>query len=107
MKIEDHFTQSLELEVIPINQLYGHYLMASYLYYCLDQDTPWSDSQYDFVCKRLLAEWDSITHKLKGVCSRDLLEAGSGFTIKAHEYPRGLQHVATLWKEWGDTRGTK
>lgn len=93
------FLSYAELMKGPINAAYGYYLMASYLYYMLDRGTPFSDSEYDLLCRRLVKDYDDITHKLKHLTNKELLIAGSGYTIQLHSYPIGLRSTAELWSE--------
>ena len=79
-----------------INALYSHYLMSSYLYYKNLPVVPWSDVQFDMACKRLLLEWDDIDHIHKHLCSKEDLEAGTGFSI---DFPLQTQHAAMHWVE--------
>lgn len=63
--------------------LWNSYLVASYLYYVLDINVM-SDSDYDKLCKHLLEHFDELeSGKIwhKDLLSRDLLMAGSGFSI--------------------------
>lgn len=94
-----------ELMRSPINYVYGYYLMASYLYYVRYVDSPFTDPEFDQLCKRLLTEWDDVTHKNKNLSSPELLKAGTGYSIQAWEYPGGLRWCADRWKEAYDKRG--
>ena len=80
-----------------LNKLYGYYLMASYLYYQLDLECQWSDHEYDHVCRVLLDNWDKWDHRLKDLCNKELLAAGSGFSIQSWQYPYGLIDCALAW----------
>lgn len=53
-----------------------YYLMASYAYYIQD-DPIFTDGFYDTLAKRILDNWDNITHWHKNVLNKDDLEAGS------------------------------
>lgn len=63
------------------NMLIPHYLIHSYLYYGMD-DPVVSDAMFDTICKRLLVELDGLTHMHKHLVDRDLLVAGSGFSLQ-------------------------
>jgi hypothetical protein len=91
---------SIPLEEISINQMVSVYLMSSYLYYVLD-DPLMFDSEYDFVCKKLLASYDQITHIHKHLIDKDLLRAGSGFDIK---YTNMIISASKLWIKEADQR---
>lgn len=53
-----------------------YYLMASFAYYVQD-DPIFTDGFYDALAKKILDNWDSITHWHRDVLSKDDLEAGS------------------------------
>lgn len=58
------------------NMIVPYYLMLSYAYYV--QDSPLaSDGFYDKLARKLLKEWDNITHYHKHLIDKDALEAGS------------------------------
>lgn len=85
-----------DIHGMPINLLYVRYLMSSFLYYNDYPVLPYSDIQFDWVCKRLLDEWDSIEHMHKHLCSREALEAGTGFDIK---FTNMIKYSAIDWVE--------
>lgn len=78
------------------NRLVPYYLMASYLYYELDEETPLTDPEYDILCKRLHDEWEDISHIHKGLVRKDALLAGSGFYLSGR-YPLMVQSAAIQW----------
>lgn len=86
------------IDRMSLNELYGKYLCASYLYYIKMEDTPWSDHEFDMACNRLRDEWEFVTHRLKGLCDIELLQAGSGYAIPEARYPEGLIHAALAWQ---------
>lgn len=53
-----------------------YYLMASYAYYVQD-DPIFTDGFYDTLAKRILDNWNTITHRHRDVLNKDDLEAGS------------------------------
>lgn len=69
-----------------INMTVPYYLMASYAYYIQD-DPIFTDGFYDTLAKRILDNWDTITHRHRDVLSKDDLEAGSFLG----EYPSIVQ----------------
>ena len=73
------------------NLLVPYYLMNSYLYYKEDKSVL-LDSEFDLLCKRLDAEWDSIDHYHKDLIDRDDLSAGTGFGIS--NYPDRVKYGA-------------
>lgn len=74
------------------NVLVPWYLMASYLYYHRDESLL-RDETYDRLCKRLDAEWDSITHPHRDVVRRVELRAGSCF-LKIEDFPMVARSAA-------------
>ena len=59
-----------------LNLLVPWYLMAAYAYY-VEDDPILSDSFYDRLAQKLLANWDSIEHPHKKLLSKEQLEAGT------------------------------
>lgn len=59
-----------------INMAVPYYLMASYAYYVQD-DPIFTDGFYDGLAKKILDNWDNITHRHRDVLSKDDLAAGS------------------------------
>jgi len=89
---------------MPINLLFVRYVMASYLYYQMDSQTPWSDSDYDYACSKLKDEWDTITHQHKVYTSLDSLRAGTGYDFRL--YPTIAKVCAFTWlDEWLKSTG--
>jgi len=77
------------------NMLVPYYLMHSYLYY--KEDSPIiSDGEYDSICKRLHSEWDNVEHFHKHLIDKEMLIAGTGYTL---EYPNRVIDAAKLLKE--------
>ena len=60
----------------PVNMLVPYYIMMSYRYYVKD-DPIVSDSLFDKTAKRILNEWENITHYHKDYLNKDMLEAGT------------------------------
>jgi NAD-dependent DNA ligase len=88
----------IRAELLRPAQLVTFYLMASYLYYQCDISLM-ADSEYDKICKRLLAEWDSIEHVHKKVIDYDSLGATTGFTLRLHDYPLITQSAALRYAQ--------
>lgn len=74
-----------DVEVLPPGLLVPHYLMASYLYYIAYQ-SPMTDEAYDYLCKRLYAEWDEVEHQHKHLVEHEALTAGTCL-LNAKDYP--------------------
>ena len=83
-----------DIEGMPIGVLYVRYLMSSFLYYEDYPVLPYSDTQFDMVCRRLLREWDTFEHMHKHLCDEEMLKAGTGYSI---EFPLITQHAAQDW----------
>jgi hypothetical protein len=74
------------------------YLMASYAYYIL-HESPYVDHAFDRLCAKLAEAWDTFEHPLKKYTDKESLRAGTGYHIKAEDYPRGVQYTARMWCE--------
>lgn len=68
------------------NALYGDYLEHSYRYYILSQPVI-SDHEFDDLCRRLLACWPLVTHRLKDLADESALRAGTGYQLSASSLP--------------------
>lgn len=75
------------------NMLVPWYLMLSFLYYIKDESVV-SDHVYDDICKRPLASWDVVSHWHKHLIDPSVLSAGSGFNLKAEDYPLRTREAA-------------
>tara|TARA_R110002012_G_scaffold45624_2_gene121160 strand:+ start:86 stop:355 length:270 start_codon:yes stop_codon:yes gene_type:complete len=85
----------MELSNISINRLVPIYLMSSYLYYEQDKNVL-EDTQFDYLCKKLYDNWDSVEHMHKHLIDKDNLKAGSGYGIK---YTNLIVSGANSWYE--------
>ena len=65
---------------ISIHRLVPLYLMSSYLYYECDKNVL-DDVEFDYLCKRLLDNWNDVRHIHKHLIDKDNLKAGSGYGI--------------------------
>jgi hypothetical protein len=52
------------------------------------------DAEFDKICKDLLEEWDDVEHMHKHLISKEDLKAGTGYTLKAKDYPEIVKSVA-------------
>jgi len=96
--------KKISIDKMGINEGVSHYLMASYLYYILNSDTPLSDSQFDQLARKLLKEWKTIDHPHKKLLSKSSLRAGTLFDLSKKEYPQIVKNCALDWaKEYGIT----
>ena len=86
----------LDIEGMPINALYVRYLMSSFLYYTDQPLLPYTDHQFDSMCRRLLREWESVAHYHKHLCDEEMLRAGTGYSI---EFPTIVKGAAVQWSE--------
>lgn len=80
-------------DVETLNQKFVIYLMSSYLYY-KENCHVLSDEQFDQLCRELLDNWDSITHRHKDLITKEDLEAGTGYAI---QYPSIVIGAARHW----------
>jgi len=83
----------MELHNISINRLVPIYLMSSYLYYEHDKNVI-DDTQFDYLCKKLYDNWDSVEHMHKHLIDKDNLKAGSGYGIT---YTNLIMSSALKW----------
>ena len=59
-----------------MNVLIPYYLMMAYRYY--EKDDPIvSDSLFDKTAKKLLDNWENVSHRHKSYLNKDMLEAGT------------------------------
>ena len=77
-----------------LNLLVPWYLMAAYAYY-VEDDPILSDSFYDRLAQKLLANWDSIEHPHKKLLSKEQLEAGTYLG----EYPSRIKGALESLRE--------
>jgi len=85
----------MELHNISNNRLVPIYLMSSYLYYEHDKNVL-DDTQFDYLCKKLHDNWDSVEHMHKHLIDKDNLKAGSGYGIA---YTNMIMSSAMSWYE--------
>jgi len=65
------------------------FLMASYRYYlCYESIMP--DRDYDMLCRDLLTDWDAIESPHKHLITREMLESGTGYNLRAEDYPQEI-----------------
>ncbi len=78
------------------NMLVPWYLMSSYLYYEKDTNIL-PDEDYDWICKELDSRWDTIKHLHKHLVDRNMLSAGTGYSLR--HYPDRVKSAAILLLE--------
>ena len=78
-----------------INMYVPWYIMAAYAYYVQD-DPIIDDHLFDTMAKRILSNWDEITHRHKSYLDKSMLEAGTYLG----EYPPQIEGALQ------DVRGT-
>jgi hypothetical protein len=83
----------MELNNISNNRLVPIYLMSSYLYYECDLNVL-EDTQFDYLCKKILDNWDNIDHMHKHLLDKETLKAGSGYGI---EYTNLIMSASLDW----------
>lgn len=89
-------TIEVNLVTCDIKRLVPFYLMTGYLYYQLDESVI-SDHDFDFICRRLLKEWNTFEHPQKHLITIEALKAGTAFHLKAEDYPLMARHAAEAW----------
>ncbi len=77
-------------------KLLQKYLMASYAYYILHK-SPMPDEEYDQVAKLLLKYWDEFEHQHKYLITKEDLEAGTLYHLRANDYPRMVIGGVECW----------
>lgn len=71
------------------------FLTASYMYYHHgDMDSICDDKLFDWVCREMIAKWDTLEHPHKHLIKLEDLDCGSGFAIPEDDYPRIVKNVA-------------
>ena len=78
------------------NKMVSVYLMASYLYYILNE-SPMRDYEYDLLCQQLLNHYNDINHMHKHLLDVDSLKAGTAFHLKESDYPNMVKGAAKMW----------
>ena len=66
------------LEIVDgsINMAIPWYIMAAYAYY-IDDDPILEDRTFDLLAKKILKDWDEITHLHKDCLTEDMLKSGT------------------------------
>lgn len=72
-------------------------LMASYLYYIKNEDSPMSDHEYDCLCEYALQNWATIEHRHKHLIKKGWLAAGSLYKLSDRDYPLIVKGAAYSW----------
>lgn len=83
------------IDEISINRLVPYYLMSSFLYYKYDRSV-FSDEDFDYLCKRLLNNFNNIKHMHKHLIIKQDLESGSGYAL---QYTNMIMSSAISWYE--------
>ena len=73
------------------------FLVSSYIYYVLYEETPMTDCEFDSMCCYMLDNWAEIEHKYKYMITEDMLEAGTGHNISASSYPEEIVDMANAF----------
>lgn len=68
------------------NTCISWWLTCSYCYY-IRHDSLMSDEAFDKMCKWMLENYDSLEHNNKNLITKEMLSAGSGYNLKAEDYP--------------------
>ncbi len=72
-------------------------LMASYLYYIMDEASPLEDYEFDRLCRIAARNWSRIQHPHKRLIKRAWLGAGSLYQLRLKDYPLRVRSAATAW----------
>ncbi len=88
------------------NSCISFFLTCSYCYYILYQSLM-TDIAFDKLCVWMLENYDSLEHEHKHLVTKDMLAAGTGFSIPYDAYPLKVQNSAnyfieTLYKSRGE-----
>ena len=78
--------------------IFYKFLAASYLYYIMCDETPWSDTEYDMWARDLLEHWDEWEHVHKQLIEKGDLRAGTLYALKESQYPPGVIKFAGEWQ---------
>lgn len=76
-----------------VNKYVAPYLVHSYLYYIHDVSLI-LDEEYNAICKKLLENFDDITHMHKKYIDKESLKANTAYTIS--EYPTIVKACARM-----------
>lgn len=68
------------------NTCISFWMLSSYAYYCR-YDSIMSDTAFDKMSKFMLDNYDSLEHNHKHLITKGMLVAGSGYNLKAEDYP--------------------
>ena len=85
--------QPNDIDKLTINRCVSWYLIHSYLYYKLDSSLL-EDTTFDYLCKRLLEEFDNIEHPHQNLLFKSSLRAGTAFHIREDRYPNIVKGAA-------------
>jgi hypothetical protein len=85
------------------NMLVPHYLMACYAYYVMDNPII-SDELFDHITKRLIKEYDGLTHWHKEHITMDDLIAGTGYALVYPVRTVGAAQRLSYMHEHGELR---
>lgn len=102
-------------EIAPPDENLNDYFVHCYLYYKLNCPIIY-DHDFDVLCKKILARWDTISHPHKDIVSKKDLKAGTGYSIESYPkeviveaeilkkaFLKDLQREVDLAKEYSDS----
>lgn len=72
-------------------------IMASYLYYIMDEAPPLEDYAFDRLCRIAARNWSRIQHPHKRLIKRAWLDAGSLYQLRPKDYPLRVRAAAMAW----------
>lgn len=74
------------------NHPISDYLILSYAYYILGVNLT-TDKAYDYICKYIADNWDTLTHVHKHLLTIENLEATTAYSIDA--YPKVVMYIVS------------
>lgn len=77
------------------NACIPQFLIHSYRYYVMDSPVV-GDECFDFVARKMIAEWESLSHPHKGLVDPSL--GKTGYYLKEAAYPSRTVHCALEWE---------
>ena len=84
------------MDKLTLRMIFARYLMASFLYYIWDEQSPWSDEEYDRNARLLLVQWDNWEHQHKYLINKEDLGCGTLYMLR--DYPLIVQSAAWQWQ---------
>lgn len=74
------------------NTAISWFLICSYCYYCRFESLM-SDTAFDKMCSWMLSNFDKLEHVNKSLVTKEMLQAGTAFNLKADDYPLRIKVI--------------